>query len=291
MSEKRAYGAVLAGATLWGIIGIWSRGLMAGGFSPWSIVVVRNFGSLLVLTVLFSLMGIPVWQVKGRDLKYFFGTGVVSVLLFTFCYFSCQQLCSLAVAAILLYTAPTFVVILSALLWKEAVTWQKGAALLLTLLGCSLVTGILSGSLLVTWQGVLLGLGAGFFYALYSIFGRYALERYQPLVVTYWTFVFCGLVSLLFARPAELSLLESPFMLGLSLGLVIFSTVLPYGLYTIGLARVQASQASIAASFEPVVAAVTGIFMFGEAMDLFTFMGIGCVIAGICVLNCRRKSS
>ena len=87
------------------------------------------------------------------------------------------------------------------------------------------------------------------------------------------------------------SAVASPSMLGLSLGLVIFSTVLPYGLYTIGLARVQASQASIAASFEPVVAAVTGIFMFGEAMDLFTFMGIGCVIAGICVLNCRRKSS
>lgn len=187
---KKAPGAsscasILAGAALWGIIGVWNRRLMAGGLSPASIVVVRNFGGMLLLLLLFGLGERGVFRIKRAHLKYFFGTGVVSVVLFTLCYFSCQKLCSLAVASILLYTAPAIVVVLSALLWKEPVTGRKLAALGLTLVGCALVCGLFAGGLTVTVPGILLGLGAGFFYALYSIFGRYALRAgYSSMAVT-----------------------------------------------------------------------------------------------------------
>lgn len=52
---------------------------------------------------------------------------------------------------------------------------------------------------------VLLGLGAGFFYALYSIFGRYALAHYGSMTVTMWTFLFAGPASLVLLRPSELA--------------------------------------------------------------------------------------
>lgn len=71
--------------------------------------------------------------------------GLVSILLFTLCYFRSQQVSSLAVAAILLYTAPTFVVILSAILWKDKITKRKLLALVLAFLGCCFVAGILNG--------------------------------------------------------------------------------------------------------------------------------------------------
>lgn len=90
---KKAYVYILLAAALWGIIGIWSRGLMAGGFSSWSIVVVRNFGGLAALTLFFLIRGYPVFRIARKDIKYFFGTGVVSVMFFTLCYFSCQQVC------------------------------------------------------------------------------------------------------------------------------------------------------------------------------------------------------
>ena len=118
---------------------------MAGGFSPTDIVVVRNFGGMALLAVIFAVKNRSVFRVKREHLKYFFGTGVISVVLFTMCYFTCQKLCSLAVASILLYTAPSFVVVLSAVLWKEPVTKKKLLALLLTLVGCALVCGVFSG--------------------------------------------------------------------------------------------------------------------------------------------------
>lgn len=284
-TPRGAAASILAAAALWGIIGVWNRRLMAGGLSPYSIVVVRNCGGLVLLTAVMALRDRSVFHVERQHLKYFFGTGVVSVVLFTVCYFSCQEICSLAVASILLYTAPAIVVVLSAILWRERVTKKKLLALGLTLVGCALVCGVFSGALTVTGGGIALGLGAGFFYALYSIFGRYALAHYGPMTVTVWTFVFAGAASLVLVRPAELAALAQPSMALTAVGLVVCSTVLPYILYTRGLARVEAGKASILASLEPVVASVAGVVLFGEPMSPLTAAGIVCVLAGVYILR------
>lgn len=285
-SPRGAYASILAAAALWGIIGVWNRNLMAAGLSPTGIVVVRNFGGMLLLLAVFAVKDRGVFRVRREHLKYFFGTGIISVVLFTSCYFSCQKICSLAVASILLYTAPSFVVILSAMLWKEPVTKKKLLALALTLVGCACVCGVFDGGLTVTFTGILLGLGAGFFYALYSVFGRYALAHYSSMTVTVWTFIFAGPASLVMLRPAEMrAVFTAPSAWLLAAGLVVFSTVAPYILYTRGLARVESGKASIMASLEPVVAALAGVLIFGEPMGLLTLLGILCVLAGVYILR------
>ena len=158
--------------------------------------------------------------------------------------------------------------------------------LALTLLGCALVCGVFAGDVAVTAGGVALGLGAGFFYALYSVFGRYALAHYGPMTVTVWTFLFAGPVSLVLLRPGRLAAaLQSPRQWLLALGLVVFSTVAPYILYTRGLARVEAGRASIAASLEPAAAALVGVLAFGEPLTPAAIAGILCVLAGVYILR------
>ena len=285
-SPRGAYASILAAAALWGIIGVWNRNLMAAGLSPTGIVVVRNFGGMLLLLAVFAVKDRSVFRMRREHVKYFFGTGIISVVLFTSCYFSCQKICSLAVASILLYTAPSFVVILSAMLWKEPVTKKKLLALALTLVGCACVCGVFDGGLTVTFTGILLGLGAGFFYALYSVFGRYALAHYSSMTVTVWTFIFAGPASLVMLRPAEMrAVFTAPSAWLLAAGLVVFSTVAPYILYTRGLARVESGKASIMASLEPVVAALAGVLICGEPMGLLTLLGILCVLAGVYILR------
>lgn len=284
--KGRAYASILAAAVLWGMIGLWNRGLMAGGFTPTDIVVVRNFGGMLLLSAVFAVRDRSVFRVRREHLKYFFGTGVVSVLLFTVCYFSCQRICSLSAASILLYTAPSFVVVLSAALWHEPVTKRKLLALALTLLGCALVCGVFAGDVTVTAGGAALGLGSGFFYALYSVFGRYALAYYGPMTVTVWTFLFAGPASLVLLRPGRVAAaLQSPRQWLLSLGLVVFSTVAPYILYTRGLARVESGRASIMASLEPAAATLVGVLVFGEPLSPAAVAGILCVLAGVYILR------
>ena len=285
-AKRGPYLSILLAAALWGIIGLWNRRLMAGGLSPTGIVTVRNFGGYVLLCAVFAVKDRSVFRVRREHLKYFFGTGIVSVVLFTICYFSCQQICSLAVASILLYTAPSFVVVLSALLWREPIYPRKISALLLTLVGCSMVCGLFAGKITVTLTGLLLGLGSGFFYALYSIFGRYALAHYSSMTVTVWTFLFAGPASLVLLRPADISAMTGDISMPLTAAcLVVFSTVLPYLFYTSGLARVESGKASILASLEPVVAALTGVIVFGEPMTAVTALGIVLVLGGAAILG------
>lgn len=286
MKRYLSYFYILLGGTLWGLIGLFNRNLSAGGFSSFSIVLVRNLGSLIVLGLVFLIFDRSIFRIKLKHLPYFLGTGIVSILLFTLCYFSCQQVCSLATAAILLYTAPTFVVILSAILWKDKITKRKVSALIITFLGCTFVTGVWSGDFTVTLVGFLLGIGSGFFYGLYSIFARYALEHYKPLTVTFYTFVFAGISSLFIMRPDELAIgFSQPKMLLLIAGLIVVSTVLPYIFYTKGLAEVDSGKASILASIEPVIAALVGILAFGEPMNITVLLGLLCILISVYILR------
>ena len=277
---------VLASGVLWGLIGLMNRRLTAAGLSVGSIVLIRNFGSMLLLGLIFLIRDPKIFRIKARHLPIFFGTGVVSVLFFTLCYFSCQRLCSLAVAAVLLYTSPAFVVILSAILWKDAVTKRKLLALLLAFLGCTFVTGLWSGDAAVSLWGAVLGVASGLFYGLYSIFGRYALKHYKPFTVTFYTFLFAGVGALAVLRPAELAAgFAQPGVALTALLLIVVCTVAPYLLYTFGLAGMDSGKAAILASVEPVTAAVVGVLAFGEPMRAAVLLGLACILLCVYILK------
>lgn len=290
-SQKGAHKAmacIMAAASLWGCIGLFNRGISALDIGAPSIVLVRNLGACVLLALLFLIKDRSIFRIRLRHLPLFLSMGLVSILLFTLCYFQSQQVSSLAVAAILLYTAPTFVVILSTLCFKDKFTKKKLAALVLAFLGCTFVTGIWSGGGLdISLTGLLLGLGSGFFYATYSIFGRFALRHYQPFTVTFYTFLIAGLGSLFLLNLEDMAtMVSSPKAILLALGLTIFATVLPYLLYTKGLNDLgDSGKASILASVEPVVASIVGILAFGEPMNLGVILGLVCILISVYILR------
>ena len=286
MKKYLPYLNILGAAACWGCIGLFNRFLMRAGMGAANIVVIRNFGGLVLLTLIFALRNRSVFHVKAKHLPIFFGTGVVSMVFFTLCYFKCQELCSLAVSAILLYTAPAMVVLMSAAVFRERITRKKILALALALLGCALVTGVFTGGLSLTTKGMLFGLGAAFFYALYSIFAPFGLRHYSPLAVVFWTFVFAALGALFVADWGNLmTVLSVPQNALLAAGLVLLSTVAPYILYTKGLANVESGKASIMASIEPVVGTLVGTLVFGEPISAGVFLGLACILACVYILR------
>ena len=286
-TQARAILFVLLAGSLWGCIGLFSRTLSALGVGPESIVILRNAGACVVLAVLFLVYDRSIFRIQLRHFPIFLGTGIVSILFFTLCYFNSQQVSSLAVSAILLYTAPTFVVLLSALFWREKITKQKLLALIIAFFGCCCVAGLLGGSLAVTPKGLLLGIGSGLFYSSYTLFGRVALSHYPPFTVTFYTFLVAGIGSWFLIRPQELAIVTgSGRGLLLALGLILISTVLPYLFYTKGLNDLgDGGKASILASVEPVVASLVGILVFGEPMGIGTLVGLVCILVSIYILR------
>ena len=75
-------------------------------------------------------------EVLKRDIPLFLGLGLGSVLFFTVCYFKSIEMLPLSIAAILLYTSPIWVTLMSVLFFKERLTLRRVAALVLAFGGC-----------------------------------------------------------------------------------------------------------------------------------------------------------
>lgn len=285
--QKKAYLFILLAASLWGCIGVFLKLLTAAGLNSMQSVAVRSAIAAVLYFLWLLLTDRPALKIHPRDCGYFVGTGIFSLVFFNWCYFNAIKASSMSVAAVLLYTSPVFVMLMSALLFREKITSMKLAALCLTFAGCTLVTGMLPlGAQHISPTTLLFGLGSGFGYALYTIFGKYALEKYSSGTVTFYTFLFATLGSV----PLS-GLLQSPQalsdwrVLGGGLGIGVFCCILPYLLYTEGLTQAEAGKAAILATAEPFMAALIGILVFQEAVTPFKLLGMAAIFCAIPLLN------
>ena len=113
---------VLASGCMWGCMGLLVRPLNEIGLVTMDICFLRGFVTFLVMLVGLLLFDRKALKVRVKDIWCFIGTGALSVSFFNFCYFQTITLTSLSVAAVLLYTAPAFVMIMSSFLFKESMT-------------------------------------------------------------------------------------------------------------------------------------------------------------------------
>ena len=287
MKQSKPVLAVIGAGVSWGIISIFVRRLSAAGLSPLQISLIRMVTAVLCLFPLLALRDPGKLRIRLRDLWMFVGTGIVSVVLFNTLYFYTTVQSQASVAVVLLYTSPAFVMLLSALLFREKITRRKLLCLGMTVLGCALVGGIFGGGARLTARILLAGLGSGFFYALYTIFARVALRRYDSMTVTAYTFLLGALGSLPLGRAADTVavLAARPLLLLFCLGIGLVSTALPYVLYTWGLQRMDSGRAAILVAVEPLVGAVLGMAAYGEPHDLPKLLGIALILGAILVTN------
>jgi drug/metabolite transporter, DME family len=287
---KIAFLFVAIGASFWGIIGYFVKELAFIGYTPLQIVFLRAISAFLFFFLWIIAYRPGLLRIRLKDSWYFFGTGVLSVSFFNWCYFTTIQYSSLAIAAILLYTAPAFVLLISIFVFKEQLTWQKLSALFLTFLGCMFVSGIFSGNFSeLSWTGLITGLGAGFGYSLYSIFGKLASKKYETLTISFYTFLFAVIVlfPLSGIYSSEVVFLDSDVLVH-TVGLGLFPTVLAYWFYTQGLKQLEASKASIISTVEPVVATIMGLLLYKESVSYVQITGILLVLSAVLLIQERK---
>lgn len=285
---------ILLAGVLWGTMGIFVRRLAAFGFSSLQIACLRIIAAGILFFFYLWIADRRKLRIQKKDLPLFLGMGLGSILFFTICYFTTIQKTSLAVAAILLYTSPVFVVLLSAVFLKEKITGRKMLALGIAFLGCVFVAGVGEASGL-TGAGLLTGLCSGLGYGLYSIFGSVLLKKYHPYTVSAYAFIFAGAGALLLCDVKDTAEKttgggNAAFVLGFVLLTAVVTAVAPFLLYTVGLLRAEASEAAIMAMIEPLVAAVIGIAVFGESLTKQALFGIACIAGAVLILNGGRKS-
>ena len=282
---------IIIAGLFWGSMGIFVRHLNGLGFTSIQVACVRLVTAGIIFALILLIKDPKGFRISIKDIPLFFALGLVSILFFTCCYFTAIRLMTMSTAAILLYTSPIWVMVLSVIFLKEKITSRKITALILAFAGCVLVSGF-GGK--VTLTGVLAGLGSGLGYGLYSIFGTFALKKYKPLTVTCYTFLIAGLGSVFVSDPADLiskiSAAESmPKLFGFIVLTAIVTAVIPFLLYTVGLNMTTASKAAVLATVEPAAATLFGFFVMKETIGPAAICGIVLVFAAITVLSVQPR--
>ena len=290
MKRKKAALAVIASAMLWGTYGSFLTAIEARGMSADVINFLRFASTSLPILGALLVKDRKALHVEKKDLWLFAANGLASILFFTACYAAAIRETKIATAAALLYTAPAIVLLLSALLFGEKLTPRKLVCVLLSVLGCALVSGLGSGGAALTPRGLLLGLGAGLGYALYSIFSRLIQQRgYSTFTNVCWTFLIAALsylaISIGNGSAAQIAALPGAALLSVVCGL--FTGLLAYLLYTAGLREMEPSRAAQLATIEPVFAAMLGVLLFAQRLSATECLGIALVVISGVGMNLR----
>ncbi|MBA2712497.1 MAG: EamA family transporter, partial [Rubrobacteraceae bacterium] len=275
---------------IWGTLGFFAKILYAEGVSFEALVAVRALvGWVAILLFVLLTKGTGSLRVARRDFLFLVPLGLVGVGAFYLLYFFTVRESTVGTAAILLYSSPAFVALLAWAFLKETLGVLRILALALTFGGIFLVVGgynpaALEVSTLVLATGLLSGLT----YGLYSIFGKPVAGHLAPSVILSYALGFGAVLLALAALPTLDTLVGlSSSSYALLFMLAVVHTSLAFGLYTAGLKRLDAGQAAIVATVEPVVAGAVGVILLGEALTAPKLLGALLVLAGAALAQVR----
>ncbi|HEY6104097.1 MAG TPA: DMT family transporter [bacterium] len=275
------YLAVMGAATLWGISGVVAKGLFNRKISPWTLIEIRltaAFGILLAIGL--SRRASLTVPRKHLGRLILLGLAMTSA---QFTYYFTISVTNVATALFLQYTAPVFVALYGRVAQGESLGWLKGVAIVLAVAGSYfLVTG--GTGIRVYPLGITTGLLSAVAFGTYAILGRGRVRQAGPTVsllyalgtgAVFWTIVVPPWRAYLAGYTAQEWLLFAY--------IVVFGTLLPFGLFLRGLRTISSSMASLTATLEPVVGATAAFLILGEVLAGAQIAG-GLAIAAAVVL-------
>lgn len=266
---------IITAAVCWGTLGIFSTYLNQIGFSGWQITILR----IVTAAFLILIMLPKLWShlIKLRR-KQWFGLALqslIGVLGMSVCYFFAVIYVGAGSAVALLYTAPVFSLLFSALLLDESITRQSALLALVAVFGVGLT--MLGEQAQVNW-GILLGLLAGMSYSLYGVLGKRAMHDAHPAPLVFFTSIIISAGVLLLLPETYQTygqLLSLPLHTwGYALGLSLIGTVVPFALYMKALEKLPATRASVFTIFEPLTAIALAILLLHQSLSWIQYLGV-----------------
>ncbi len=258
--------------------------------------------TLLALRMLFSaplFLALALWAgrrepaaVDAADRRSIVVLGLLGYYLSSYFDFLGLQYITAALERLVLYLYPTFVLLLSAAIFKRPITRRDVAALALSYLGIVLVFlndlatqpgNVVLGS---AWVGL-----SALLYAIYLLGSGRILQRVGSLTFAcYAGLVSCVGVLVHFAAvsdPRTLFTQPAP-VYWLALVMALVSTVMPIVLTAEGIRRIGASPASVIGALGPVATIFLGLVFLGEAITAIQVLGAGLVLAGVLTATVKR---
>ncbi len=284
------YVLLILTAFFWGGTFVAGR-ILAAQIPPLSSSFLRFFIASLALALILlvgrNMPGLPTRQQWPKLILLGF-TGVFSYNIF---FFTGLQQISAGRAALIIATTPLIITMMSALVYKEKLSFTKISGILISLTGALFVISNGHLSLLFTGgfgQGELAIIGCVLSWTAYTIFGRSVLIEISPLNAVFYSSVagsmmlllpavYEGLPGLLFSISTE--------SWGALAYLGIFGTALGFTWYYRGINAIGTARAAVFINMVPVFALLLSWLVLSETFKLSVIVGGFLVLGGVKLAN------
>jgi drug/metabolite transporter (DMT)-like permease len=271
-----------------------AKSVMPESIKPFALVSLRSAttAALFWITSLF----LPREPVRSKDLLFLFGCSFFGVVINQILFLVGLDLTSPINSSIILSTNPIFAFVFAALILKERISFLKGTGLAIGLSGVLLLilqngTPDIASS---TFLGDVFTLINTISWAFYTVIIKRMLEKYHPVTVMKWTFVF-GMLTNIPAGYSQWSTMDwsSITVYGwLGIGyVVVFATFLGYLLLIFGLRRLSPTIVSTYTYTQPVIAAYIASMMGQDHIDLVMITSALLIFAGVFVVSWQKNGA
>lgn len=259
---------------------------MQHGLSTVMLMQVRSIISAAIVIILLLAFSRSHLRIKLKDLPALLLLAIPGLALVNVSYYHAVKLLPVAIAVFIQFTAPILVFIYGWLSKREHGSSAKFAALLLSIAGTFLMVQLQERRL----EGLsLIGLGSAvvsmFTYAFYVILSHRLGEKHSS-----WTIIAYGYgITAIFWSILQ-SVMQTAHQLSVSgiwtkgLLFALFSTLIPFSLFLLGLRKITPTSAAIASTAETVTACLFAFIFLGESLAFWQIVGAALILTSIMIL-------
>jgi drug/metabolite transporter (DMT)-like permease len=283
------YLLVAGAAASWGAQAVVVKLLLGSGIPAAGLVSTRTALACVLTVATLAAIDPGLLRAGRADLGRLVVLGLVGMAFSNYTYYFALQRIPVATAALLIYTAPLIVLAASVAFLGEPLARRDVLAAVLTLAGAALIVRAYQPAVLrLDMAGVAASILNAFAWAFYSLWGKTLSPRVPPWTIMAYSLATGTAFWLVVAPPWRLLLAPHPPWVWVGIAVVtVFGTLLPFGMFLAGLARISAAHASVTATVEPVVAAAVAFAVLGESLDWPQVAGGALILAGIGLLHAR----
>ena len=279
-------------SSLWAISGISGEILFKQfNFSSDWLVSTRTLmsGILLFMIVIFIEKKSILRSLKNkRDSMGIILFGVAGMYLVQYTYFKTIELSNVSFATILQFTAPFFIFIYESIKNRKLPSISTVTLLFMTILGVVFIAtkGNFS-NLSVSLEALLFGLVSAVMIAFYSTYPKKLLKKYGSITVVGWGMIIGSVISNIIHPIWKIQGDINTKSIIQVIIVVILGTSIAYLIYIASLNYISSSLAGILTAFEPVLAAVLSVVIFGLKFSIIELIGFVLVFVSIFILEKR----
>lgn len=279
-------------SSLWAVSGISGEILFKKfNFSSDWLVSTRTLisGILLFLIVIFIEKKSVLKPLKNkRDCAGIILFGTAGMYLVQYTYFKTIELSNVSFATILQFTAPFFIFIYESIKNKKVPAVSTVILLLMTILGVIFIAtkGNFS-NLSVSLEALLLGIISAIMIAFYSTYPKKLLKKYGSITVVGWGMIVGSIISNVIHPIWKIEGDVNIQSIIQVMIVVILGTSIAYLIYIASLNYISSSLVGILTAFEPVLAAILSVAIFGLKFSFIELIGFLLVFVSIFILEKR----